>query len=206
MNVNEDGIFDPLYRLYVEEMAQKLKRATPPKPKTTDQAPSTLEAMKRHEEGIFDYLNMDVDWDSKDWKRDHEISREISPQEYDVYKAMQHSVSRNTLGKEEPESSVTPESKQRAVNVFMCHPPAPLTEAQLKRAKITTLNQTEKFNLEKAVIQDAEDQRLKREYRMFWAKRVVILGIIALSIGILWYLEARSLKRTPLIQINQGKL
>lgn len=128
---------------YLDFMANQLANKTPKKQATIDQAPSTQAILNRPESEDFKWQSREA---PKNWKAvpsaettDEAVgTRNIPVDQVIVYEKHRQS-SKNTLGGPK-ESSVTNETKEKAVNAFMYYPG--ITSNQLtmeERQKLTTL-------------------------------------------------------------------
>ncbi len=73
----------------------------------------------------------------QDWKRDHEIKRDISPEEFMLHKSIQRS-EKNIIGQSD-KGSVDSEKRQKGIEAFTYSKPAVLTQEQIK--KLTKLQE-----------------------------------------------------------------
>jgi hypothetical protein len=127
--------------IYVSFMAESLKtlRVVEKKPATTIQSASTQKVLDMSEEELKSYRSREIDLSKAIIPRDQWKKREISAEEYNVYKSMQEA-SKNTLGQFEGER-VSPQRKELARQAFMFSKPSPITEQD--KDKIVKLEKIE---------------------------------------------------------------
>lgn len=170
----------------------------------TTQCASTQKILDAHARG-----EKGIDWDAPlvDWKATEESAqpRELPVDQVIVYRQMQQGAERNALGDSET-SSVTAESKERAINALICSPPAPFEGLKATVTKLEPVTGANLGRLKKYLKEVEEEKEIKKQARRWWITRLAIVSGIILGLSIWWYLELKSPTLYPAQSFYKGKL
>lgn len=208
MRVTEGSQWDPHELAYRELIAEQKKKAAPQIKASTEQCASTQRILEAHGKG-----EKGIDWDAPltGWEpnKDSALPGEWPIDQLLTHRRMQQGVERNPIGAS-TQSSVAPESKERAVNAFLCSPPVQLNElkeAQGTRVvtKIKPIN-TDLKKFKKYQQELEREKEIKLQARRWWMARLAVaLGVI-LGLSIWWYLELKTPTQYPAQGFYKGKL
>lgn len=189
MNVTT-GSYNPEFARYVQEMAEALKKL-PKRPPSTEQSASTQALLERQAntppELDFDWISRPLPTKEQAMAVPHAKTtdelvgkRDFDPTQVAVVEDIRRK-GRNTLGQSFA-SSVTKESKERAVHAFTYSPPSALTPDQIRKAEETKLKEITMYNPSpEKEISDAFEENARAQIRMEKKQRLLI-GVAAIIV------------------------
>lgn len=158
---------DVVYADYMNLSLKELAKNRPKKPASTEQAPSTAQALKRQAER---HPSEDKEWMIRDMPnclanpeantKDELVNkRNVDAQDALLHRSTQQS--RNQLG-DSKESSVTPKARDRGINAFTYSKPYVPTDTEIKR-----FNKLEAMD---ALAPDPSQEQSQVNKKSFWQR------------------------------------
>lgn len=163
-----DGQYDPMNAAFMEMMVKELSKQ-PKKPATTTQCASTQATLNRPKEQDEAHFNRVIE---KYWEPTTELGRkDFDPTQVAIIEDLRRK-SKNTLGAS-PYSSMTPESRERAIEAFTYTPPAALTPEQILKAKQTHVTQITEYqptpeDLEQVIVETPKETWVSKMMGWGW--------------------------------------